>query len=416
MIIKYILPIIALIIVITIHELGHLITAKIFRVKVEVFSIGIGKKLFKYDFRGTQYTISLLPLGGYCKLKGGDIQNPLKDSDSIDMAHPLKKVLIFFAGPFFNLLLTFFLLTTILILPVHQKLPSTVIPVTGKSLPAETSGMIKGDRIVSIDGVEIFDFNEISKNIDHDKLNIIIDRNGKLSEIIINPKRIDGRPFIGVYPYIPLTVLKDSKDILKKGDKIVKINNNEVDNYLSLIKVTNGKNEFEISYIRDNVEYKIIYGLKSFNSLVFTENYSHSILQSIIIGAINTIEMLNNITFLFIDLFKNGEVTKNISSPLRLIYEVGNSIDGIYTYNNLLITIQSFLTIMASISLTLGFINLLPIPVLDGGQILLNTISALKGSPINKSFIYGYQTAGLIIILLLFTLGISNDIFFFGDL
>lgn len=416
MIIKYLLPIIALSLVIAIHELGHLIIARLFKVKVEVYSIGIGKKFFKYNFKETEFALSLIPLGGYCKLKGGDIQNPILDADSIDSIHPIKRAIIFFAGPFFNLILTFLLLSIILLLPVHQKLPTTILPVLGNNLPAEEGGLLKGDKILSINGTKIESFNDISQNIYSDELKVKINRNNIIKTFIVKPQVIEGRSFIGVYPYIPLKILKDSNDELKKNDILIKINNENIDNYFTLISKIDGDEQFELTYLRDSHEFNISYSLKKLNNIQFTEIYANTLFDSIVYGIKDTFDMLANIYNMFINLFKTGEVTKNISSPLRLVYEVGNSIDGIYRYNSILITVQSFLTIMASISLTLGFINLLPIPVLDGGQILINTISAFKGSAISKSFIYAYQTAGLIIVLLLFTIGISNDIFFFGDL
>lgn len=416
MIIKYLLPIIALSIVIAIHELGHLISARFFKVKVEVYSIGIGKKLFTHNFKETEFALSLIPLGGYCKLKGGDVHNLIIEPDSIDSINPIKRAIIFFAGPFFNLILTFLLLTLILLLPVHQKLPTTVLPVLGKNLPAEEGGLIKGDKILSINGRTISTFKDISQNIFSDKLNIKIERDNTISELTIVPQKVEGRSFIGVYPYIPIKVLKDTDDILLKNDTIISIDGEKVDNYFSLMNSIDGKDTFEISYLRNGNEFHTTYNIKKLNNIKFTQIYSNNLIDAIILGIKDTSEMLKNIYTMFINLFKTGEVTKSISSPLRLVYEVGNSMDGIYRYNSILITLQSFLTIMASISLTLGFINLLPIPVLDGGQILINTITAFKGSPINNNFIYAYQTAGLIIVLLLFTIGISNDIFFFGDL
>lgn len=417
MIIKYILPIIALGIVIAIHELGHLIFAKFFGVKVEVFSIGIGKKFLTKTVGDTEYALSLIPIGGYCKLKGGDIQNPLKDDDSIDSAHPIKRVLIYFAGPFFNLLLSVVLLSIVFMLPINQIIPPTVLPVLDKSLPAEVSGMIKGDKIISINGTTITNFLDISDHLTSENLNILIERDHKLLNLDVIAGQLNGKYFIGVYPFIPLNVLKSSKKSnILQNDIIIAINDIKVDNVISMNTVINNQANFNITVLRGSNEITLGYTLKEINNLKFTEYQSYNIFKSIFMGFKSSIDMLIKITFLFADLFKTGEVSKSISSPLRLVYDVGNSIDNVYTNSNLLTAIEAFITIIASISLTLGFINLLPIPVLDGGQILFNTITLIKGSPIKTSFIYGYQTIGIIIVLLLFTLGISNDIFYFGDL
>ncbi len=417
MIIKYILPLIALSIVIAIHELGHLIFAKLFGVKVEVFSIGIGKKFLTKTVGDTEYALALIPIGGYCKLKGGDIQNPLKDKDSIDFVHPIKRILIYFAGPFFNLLLSITLLSIVFMLPVNQIIPPTVLPVLDKSLPAEVAGMLKGDKIISINGTTITNFLEISNHLTSENLDILIERDNKLLSLDVKAGQLNGKYFIGIYPFIPLNVLKSDKNSqVIQNDIILAVNNIQVDNVISMNKVIDNQTNFTLTVLRGNNEITLDYTLKEINSLIFTKHKSYNVFKSIFMGLKSSIDMLVKITFLFADLFKTGEVSKSISSPLRLVYDVGNSMDNVYATSSLLTTIETFITIIASISLTLGFINLLPIPVLDGGQILFNTITLIKGSPIKTSFIYGYQTIGIIIVLLLFTLGIGNDIFYFGDL
>ncbi|QEN06125.1 RIP metalloprotease RseP [Thiospirochaeta perfilievii] len=416
MIIKYLIPLLALSLVIAIHELGHLIAGKLFKVKVEVYSIGIGKKLLTRQFGETEYALSLIPLGGYCKLKGGDIQNPNMDSDSMDFINPLKRAIIYFAGPFFNLILTIIFLSIVFMLPINQILPTTVLPVLGDNLPAEISGMKKGDQILSINGNDINSFLDISKYLTQDKLDLIIERDDRVISLELEAKKNNGQYVIGVYPYIPLNVFHSQIEKIKSNDKIIMVNSINVDNYMDLYKVTDGLDNFNITVIRDNKQINLTMTPQELSRLQFTQFVSYNPVKSTIMGFKNTFSMLDKIFYLFADLFKNGDVSKSISSPLRLVYDVGNSIDTVYSNSSLLITLETFLTIIASISLTLGFINLLPIPVLDGGQILFNIITLIKGSPLNSKFIYGYQTIGLIIILLLFTLGIGNDIFYFGDL
>lgn len=412
MIIKFIIPFIGLGIVIAFHELGHLLMAKLLKIKVEVFSVGIGKKLFSVKKAGTEYAISAIPLGGYCKLKGGDLHNPNRDKDSMDTAHPLKKILIYIAGPVFNIIFASIIMTIFYIIPGHEIVPSKIVPITGSNYPGEEAGLLKGDIIVSINGHEVETFDDISALISDKELPFRILREGATKEITITPRVINGRSFIGIYPYIPLKVLRTTPfNKLKKGDQIKAVNGSLVDNYYELLKVVDKAEEFTLTVLRDGKILESTLTIREVLDTGFTEVRTYNIFQSILNGNRDTYLMLRQIISVFAKLFKTGEIGKSISSPIGLVYEVGNSIDNIYSSENILFTLQIILSIIASISLTLGFINLLPIPILDGGQIFINIISIIKRSPLKPSILLGYQTVGLIIVLLLFILGINNDIF-----
>ena len=204
--------------------------------------------------------------------------------------------------------------------------------------------------------------------------------------------------------------------MLSIGDKITAINGIPVSDFYSLSDLVNNKNSFELTYIHNGDTLRKIVTLDDLKKLSFIKTFSYRPFASIKKGINGTITLLNRITKLFIELFKTGEVGKNISSPLRLVYDIGNSMSEVNQMNNILFTLQAFLTIMASISLTLGFINLIPIPVMDGGQILINFIAMIKKTPLKPSIIYGYQIVGVIIVLSLFIIGIGNDIFYLGAL
>lgn len=416
MIIKYVIPLFALTLVIALHELGHLIAGKLFGVKVEVFSIGIGKKIFKKDIKGTEFAISLLPFGGYCKLKGGDIDNPSLETDSMDRLHPLKRVVIYLMGPVFNILLTLLLLTTVYQLPVHQELPNTVLPITGENYPAEQAGLKKGDKIVQISGNSIERYSDISKNITDSNIEVVVERDGIKKIFQLEPQNSSGY-FIGVYPYIPLKIHRyNGTKKITTGSTIYRVGSTEVDNVIELQEIIKERESFQIFFKNENSTYTLELQREDINDMIFIEFESYNFLDSLYMGFSSVYTMTYKILDLFGSLFKDGKVSETLSTPLRLIYEVGNSVESIYKSSSLLITFYSFISIMASISLTLGIINLFPIPVLDGGQIVINIVTAIKGSPLNKKIIYTYQTLGLVMILLLFSLGLSNDIFFFGEI
>jgi len=416
LIFNYILPLLGLSFVVGFHEFGHLFAAKFFGIHVETFSIGIGKKIFVKTINNTDYAISLLPFGGYCKLKGGDINNIDNSHDSMDMLNPLKKIVIYFAGPFFNLILTFLLFTFTFLLPINQKIDPIIIPVLGKNLPAENSGLIKGDKILSINGNLVDDFNEISQYIHTDIIELKVERDNSLLYLNIYPQKNDDNFILGVFPYIPLIVEVDKGNNFIKGDKIIKINDIIVDNLLELDQGIYNSDTLIITFIRNNKENIREIPSSDISKINFIKYSSFNLVKSIKSGALKTFKVINEMNNLFKNLFIQGNVSENLSSPLRLIYDVGNSMSSIASLGNIKNLIGYFLMIIASISLTLGYINLLPIPVLDGGQILFNIINLFARNKLNKKFVNGFNVVGLIIIIILFSLGLSNDIFYFGDI
>lgn len=414
MILTYIIPLFALSFVVAFHELGHLFTAKLFKVKVETFSVGIGKKILKKNWKGTEYALSLIPLGGYCKLKGGDLQNPNKDKDSADMAKPFPKILIYMAGPLFNFILSIIIISIIYLLPVNQIIKPYVYPQTGQELPAELAGIKTGDKILSINGLPTTDFNDISTQINKENNSIIVLRNNKKITFSIIPKKIGDRYILGLNPYIPLTVLDTNLNSLKIGDKIVKVNNQKVSNLIDLINNLK-EHDNDLELYRDNKSFNINIDKNELNQIEFTKKASYPIHKALNFGFNDTILYLKSITSFLGQLIHKGEMSKNISSPIRLIYDIGNSFSSSILREKFLFTLQKILITIASISLTLGFINLLPIPILDGGQILINFIILIKGSALKAKVLYIYQVIGLMIVLFLFILGFGNDILYIGD-
>ena len=171
------------------HELGHFLMAKLVGVKVEVFSIGFGKKLICKKFGDTNWCISVLPLGGYVQMKGQDDSNPLlknNDPDSYTTKTPLQKILILLGGPGFNFLLAF-LIYIFIALTGWDKLA----PVVGKIIPnTPAANVLKPhDQIIKINNIKIKSWDEISPIIQkYDILNITLKRDNHLLNVKIKPK------------------------------------------------------------------------------------------------------------------------------------------------------------------------------------------------------------------------------------
>ena len=148
---------IVLSILVFIHELGHFTVARLLGVKVYVFSIGFGKKLISKQWKGTQWTFSLIPLGGYVKMKGQEDLNPAlanNDSDSYNTKTPFQRILILLAGPFANFLLAFVIYIMIGLLG-NNHLSSTIGKVVQNS-PAAIAGIKVNDDLLNISNILIF--------------------------------------------------------------------------------------------------------------------------------------------------------------------------------------------------------------------------------------------------------------------
>ena len=192
------------------HELGHFLMARLVGVKVEVFSIGFGKKLFCKKIGDTNWCISAIPLGGYVQMKGQDDTNPaLKnfDPDSYNSKTPWQRILILLGGPLFN-----FLLALIIYFGVYLHGVTKLAPVVGKVIKDSPAFYVlkKGDRILEINGVKIKTFDEIGPIIQkNDVLHLKVLRNGKIIMLTLKPKITISknifneevkRKIIGIYP------------------------------------------------------------------------------------------------------------------------------------------------------------------------------------------------------------------------
>jgi len=171
------------------HEFGHFLMARLVGVKVEVFSIGFGKKLFCKKFKDTNWCISAVPLGGYVQMKGQDDSNPAlksNDPDSYTSKSPWQRILILLGGPGFNFLLALIIYFFVAITG-WQKLA----PIVGRTIPNTPASKVlkKGDRIIEINGVKIRAWDDIRKIVENSNtLHIKILRDGKILNITLTPK------------------------------------------------------------------------------------------------------------------------------------------------------------------------------------------------------------------------------------
>ncbi len=173
------------------HELGHFLMAKLVGVKVEVFSIGFGKKLICKNFRGTKWCLSAVPLGGYVQMKGQDDAHPYassNDPDSYNTKSPWQRILILLGGPGFNFLLAFIIYLFVAFYGLQK-----LAPVVGKTLPSSPAAKVlkPKDNIVSINGIKIKTWDQIPAIVQKsDVLHMTVLRNGKKIQITLKPETV----------------------------------------------------------------------------------------------------------------------------------------------------------------------------------------------------------------------------------
>ncbi len=436
-------------IVIFIHETGHFIAAKLSGIEVEAFSLGWGQPFFRYQYRGTEYRLSVLPFGGYCKLKGeqtlpgddGEVRST--EEGSLFSVAPWKRIATFAAGPFSNLLFSIFILSLIWLTGFSTPTFDNRIALisdyayygnTDHVYPADTAELKSGDRITDIDGHKVLHYRDIQELIGMSPgvpVSITVNRNGTDIQKTITPElnKETGTGMIGVSAWIE-PIAGDiaasspaSAAGLMDGDRILSVDGEPVNNQLDFFTALNKHPlSFTIAILRDSEtrELRIIPGYNengqpilgfSFKGIEL-QNKASSPLDALVKGTEETFSTLVMSVKSLGLLFKGIDLNKAVSGPIRITYMVGQVASygfsqGIKTG---LVRVFQFLSLL---SVALFVMNLLPIPALDGGLILLNVIEIILRRKVSFKFYYRYQIIGFAFILSLLVLTTFSDIFYF---
>lgn len=424
--------------IVLIHETGHLIAARMCGVKVEAFSVGMGPILLHKTIKDTDYRLSLIPLGGYCEMKGEKAFSEALESnakeitgepDSLYGVHPLKRAFIAFMGPFFNVIFAFFAFIIISAIGYnYYSTPSKIIlanevnPVF--SSPAAEAGLKTGDTIYQIDEEPIINFADISSYVslhpDEELVFKVLRDNKDLSFVVKTELDTEtGAGKIGVLNWVnPLVaeVIPDSSAAnmgLSAGATITKVDGEPVFNTTDISLLITGKNSVVMEWEKDS---NIFSGTLDLNTedvgIRFASDRYHTptygFFGSIKQGFLETIETIG-LTFKSIGLlFKGVDFTSAVSGPIRITQMIGETaVSGFSaSFSTGIVTVLNFL---ALISISLFIMNLLPIPILDGGLILFALIETISRRKIHPKILYYVQFIGLAFIAVLFCIALFSD-------
>ena len=446
--IKILIGLIILSVMVFIHELGHFIAAKMCGVIVESFSMGWGPILFKKKKGVTEYRISAIPMGGYCGMKGENafrkaLEENLpampKEEGALYSVHPFKRIIIAFAGPFANYLSAIFALMIVSAIGTTNYTTSNQIaPVyyynENDDSPAKAAGLEMGDRIISINGKKTETFLDILKEVvpsAKENMTLMIERNGTVITKQVRPKLdpATGAGIIGFYNYIPLDIggikphsAADYAGMLK-NDTIIKINGKDVFNTIdvqNILKDLNA-NTAEFTVLRNGQELnKSINIIKTENGFdlgmefktIKVEVPGTDFFTSIANGFILTHKNLV-LTFKSLGLlFKGVDLKQAVSGPLRITHILGDVAQKGFKESFKEGT-ADLLNFISLISISLFIMNLLPIPIADGGLILFAFTEWALRREIKPKFLYYMQLAGFVIIGIVFLFALWGDISFF---
>ena len=361
---NYIIPFIILImIVVFIHEYGHYYFAKRYGVGVTDFSIGFGREIFGWnDKSGTRWKVCWIPLGGYVKFFGDrnvfsqteqqEIINKYSEDDrqKLFILKPLyQRSLIVAAGPLANFFLAILIFTMINMFVGKDMTPALVDEVQ-KDSPAFVAGMKKNDKIIYIDKKKVESILEVSTFINistSETIEFVVLRNDQKISLLVKPNLVDGKDSLG----------------------------NSVKKRMIGIKLSPFNNEYKKQPLGPS---KAIY--YSVKEVWFVTTTSLNYLGKMITGSADS---------------------SQLGGPIRIAKITGQ----VAEYG-----IIPFLSIMAYISISLGLINLFPIPMLDGGHLMFYLIEKILGRPLSQKIQEGFFRIGLFLLLSLMFFVTFNDL------
>lgn len=392
-----------------IHEGGHFLVAKACGVKVREFSIGFGPKIKEKQGKETKYTLRLIPLGGFVDMLG---ETERKDeSGSFSSTSVWKRIAIVLAGATVNIVFGLIVYFSWVAIDFNQI--STTIDTISNEYSSNLVELLPGDKIVKINGKNIYlksDLDDILENINDENLTLVVNRDGVNKEIKVKATKIINK-YVGIYyssvdekgtqiQYVQ-TNSPAEKAGLKIGDIICKINGILTENPSDVLEnIKESKLVFTVDRNGDTLDIEVIAeDVPKYILGVMLEPAEGNFKNRLYYGYWQTAGYLKNI-FTNIKMLFTGNVKVD-----QMMGPIGISETIVKTKG-----VSEYIYLLSIISLSLGVSNLLPIPALDGGRLILLIIEAIRKKPLNENIEIKIQMLGFSFLILLSIYIAFNDI------
>src|SRR5437660_8432918 len=414
---------------ILVHELGHFIVARVFGVRVDVFSIGFGPRLFGWKRGATDYRVSALPFGGYVRMAGQDLSEvdsadvaPTGASDELMSKPRWQRALISVAGPTVNLIMPLLLLsgffwTKGLPYPSYLDKPP-VIAVMKANDPLARAGVAVGDRITAVNGIATPTWEKLDEAFGElrpeSSYRVTVEHQGTTREVEASGKELIQADAPGHYPLVvpvvtqPIRGMGAERAGMKRGDLIVSVNGTKITTWMEFkdMILNSGGRPLVTVVKRDGqlvtlkLEAQSIVGedgKANFRLGVGAEErWSYKRMSfgtAVESGSVATWYGLKQLLGVVGRLFSGKQSVKMLLGPVGSIDQAGQAVqEGSFAVVNL----------MAIISLNLGILNLFPIPILDRGNILLLTLEGIRVCDFSLAFTEPFDQVAVVFLLVLF--------------
>ncbi len=433
--------IVAILLLVSLHELGHLLVARWCGVKVLRFSIGFGKPFYSIKCANIEWCLAPIPLGGYVKMVDTR-EGEVSEADlpfAFDRQHPLKRIAIVIAGPLTNLILAIILYAASFSIGGITQMRPWVGMVEPASVAAD-AGFRSGDRILSVNGQPVTDWSDaqakIMLNLDAGKVLVdVISAAGQSGKRLLNIAGTDAAAnvaktgYLGIVPFKVINqigmVVPDSvaaKAGLQAGDTLLTINGRKISNWQEWVDNirTSAGARLDISYQRNGqiqhtslrpesvLENGTIIGQVGVGAMrdkawdrQIRQHYQPSFFQSVQLAMQRTWDYITLTLSMFAKLLTGQASLHYLSGPLTIADVAGKTAAMGW---------QSYTEFLALVSVSLGVLNLLPVPVLDGGHLLYYAIEWIRGKPLSLRIQEMGLRFGIAAMLMLMLVAFFNDI------
>jgi len=433
---------ITLAILIVVHEYGHYWVARRCGVKVLKFSIGFGKPLWKRVSKsGTEFSVSALPLGGYVKMldeREGEVDEHLRNQAFNNKSLAARSAIVI-AGPLANLLFAIFAYWLIFMIGIPGQKP--IISEVELDSPAYVAQLVTGDVILEVDGYKTPTLASVTRilaniAIDGGKVDLLVSDGNSARDVELDVAQYDfsnsAKPLLdslGIKPYsievLPfIASVTDTgeakKSGIQQGDKILFVGNQQINNWMDVVKLVQASPNTPLEFTIERQQQKYVLsvtpsagddGIGRIGAMVdvskttIDDRYlaieQYGVFSALYKGFSQTWQFSSATVKSIVGMLMGEVSSTNIGGPVTIAQYAGSSAEH---------GLISFMGFLAMISISLGLLNLMPIPMLDGGHLAFYLIEWLRGKPLSEYTQSMLQKIGIMLLVMLMILAFFNDL------